>query len=185
MTSTRRIVALSGLSGSGKSTLIDRIQMHMDVTHLSASDLIKEQFGVEEGILKSSEELRKGDIDENQARFINAFNRAARQVVGPIIIDCHTVIDTLSGLRLVPKVTFEAIGVTDFVFLEVPPEELVRRRELDAKRSRPNRSALELARQQRRGIEAASDIANDLKIPMMIIGRAPEDELLGLLKMNE
>ena len=180
MTGQRRIIALAGLSGSGKSTLLRALDGKMPFTHLSASALLRKKTA-RAGKPQDSEALRRGDIDDNQHLLVEAFNETTREIAGDIIFDCHTLIDTPTGLQFIPPAVFRAIGITDIGFLSVDPQELTARREQDAGRPRPSRTAEELAEHQALAIAAARKIADTIGATFTDIGIAPEEKLVLLL----
>lgn len=180
MTKTRRIVALAGLSGSGKTTLIEHVNQRGEFTHLSASELIKEYKRMQ-GSLPTSEQLRTGNVQDNQTQLIKSFESRSVTVDGDIIFDCHTLIDTPSGLQIVPAEVFEAIGVTEMIFLSVEPEALSARRNGDITRQRPQRSPEELQYQQQAAHAAALEISQKLNIPCSEIKHRPQNELASIL----
>lgn len=181
--SGRRIIALAGLSGAGKTTLIRKMSEKAEFLHLSASELIKEGFEGQ-GARRTSEDLRCGDIPDNQMQFVDAFKARAATTVGPIVLDCHTVIDTPAGLQRIPAETFDAIGITHLLFLTADPETLLVRRKRDSSRARPESTAAELAEQQMIAFEVAKGIAETLGIPFTEIGREPERALASFLKAH-
>lgn len=176
----RRIVALTGLSGAGKSTLVRIVGKRVAFTPLSASTLLKER-AARGGDLPNSETLRLGDFDENQQMLIQAFNEQAVAILGDIILDCHTIIDTSTGLQVVPSSVFMAMGITAVAFLSVDPEELAKRRAQDVDRLRPFRTVEELAAHQNVAITAARQIAQAIGATFADIGPAPEIGIHSLL----
>jgi len=180
MKKTRRIVALAGLSGAGKTTLIKHVNQQGGFTHLSASELIKE-YKKMQGSLPTSEQLRTGNLQDNQTQLIKAFEFRSATVDGDIILDCHTLIDTPSGLQFIPAEVFAALGVTEMVFLSVGPEVLVARRNGDTTRQRPQRSTAELHDQQEAARIAALEISQEIDIPFSEIEHQPNNELESIL----
>lgn len=137
--------------------------------HLTASNLIKEQMTIENGQKSSSEDLRTGDLSSNQDYLGRAFQRHAKSNQFHILLDCHTVIDTPAGLQVLPKHTFESLGLTHFLFLYVDPQLISKRRQLDTGRQRPFRDPLELQHHQEIGLKTARDIADSLGLPFEIL----------------
>lgn len=178
----KRIIALAGLSGAGKTTLIRQVVDESKVVHLSTSELIKTQIKVENVVDKTSEALRTGNIANNQDRLITAFTAIAPSITEHIILGCHTIIDTPTGIQEIPIEVFKTIKITDFLFLSVDPMELYQRREKDMLRSRPIRTIEELESQQKIGLELAHQIAEALCILFFDIGAAPEEQLLSILQ---
>lgn len=178
----RKIIALAGLSGAGKTTLIRDLQSKARFLHLSASDLIKEQKLLEEDAKASSEELRTGDISDNQRLFRAAFKRNAATTKAAIIFDCHTIIDTPNKVELVPESTFDRLHITHFCFLQVGSSELVDRRAGDTSRTRPTRSQGQLDEQETEATEHTFRIAKHLDVPFVILTQNnAHSSLLSLL----
>lgn len=178
----RHVLALAGLSGAGKTTLIAAVRDQCAISHFSASDLIKEQINLERNEPKTSEDLRVGDVAGNQDRLSLAFRRTAAEVQGDIILDCHTLIDTPSGLLEISASVFESVGVTDFAFLMVEPRELHHRRTMDSTRSRPSRTLSELEYQQQRALDVTRTIASSLAVPFHVVSAAPVEALITIVK---
>ena len=181
MTESREIIALAGLSGSGKTTLIESVASRYSYIHLSASDLIKKQKE-ESGKTATSEQLRKSDIDDNQLQFVKAFEAQAGKSSDPILLDCHTLIDTPTGVQYVPISTFAAINITRMVFLSVEPGRLLERRLADTSRTRPQRSLIELSKQQESALLMATEISINLNIPFDSVEHEPQNELELILR---
>lgn len=180
----QRISAVVGLSGAGKTTLIRTASEIVDFVHLSASDLIKAQIKRDEGSELGSEILRLGSIPDNQTRFVEAFKAQASGVGKHIVLDCHTMIDTPSGLERVPTGTFRAVMVSEFIFLYVDPAEIFKRRSQDVDRIRPCRRIDELGDQQELALQATYEISNALEIPITVLGEEAETELISVLRRS-
>ncbi|MBK9586464.1 MAG: AAA family ATPase [Alphaproteobacteria bacterium] len=177
----RQILAVAGLSGSGKSTLIKKAKSQFKFQHLSASELIKKFKVKNENIIASSEELRTGNLPQNQIDLVHAFLYEKSRIEGDIIFDCHTLIDTPNGLICISSDVFKVIGVSHFAFLRVDPKALSVRRHMDKGRKRPKRNPDELAEQQKIALEAALDIARDIETPFTELAVSPCEEIEGLL----
>ena len=182
MNTSQRVIALAGLSGAGKTTLLRNVSNLASFLHLSASDLIKEQIKREEGTERNSENLRFGNIPDNQTRLVEAYKRKTRNSNGHIVVDCHTIIDTPDGLQYIPASTFEAIGITDFLFLKINSNEIFKRRSKDISRSRPERSVEELAAQQEIALQSARKISKILNVSFTVLQTSPDSEFLRILK---
>jgi adenylate kinase len=161
-------IAFVGISGVGKSTflskMIDLTQFH----HLQASQLIKEEKARIDGQIESSENLRKGQVLDNQRLLINAFIRKRSALDGVTILDGHTLIDTPSGLIEIPAYVFEEIGINHFIFLRDHPDKICKKRISDISRQRPSQSALSLAEHQSRALELAIEAATQINCPLSI-----------------
>lgn len=165
----RRIIALAGLSGAGKTTILQAVSKETGSVHLSASSLIKEQKLFESGLESSSESLRTGNISDNQFLLSRAFRRQTMTIESHIFLDCHTVIDTPTGLQELSASVFEALGLTDFAFLIVEPGLLAQRRRNDIARNRPERSEEEIRAQQKAALQVGRDVANLIGVPFTVL----------------
>lgn len=176
------VVALVGLSGVGKSTLLRHIAADIEFTHLEASQLIKSELQLQ---MKSrtSEELRKGNIAGNQHLLISGFQRAVGTRPGPFVVDGHVLIDTDTGIVEIASSVFEALGVELFCFVQAAPEQIVEQRLADAQRSRPNRTADEIAAQQDLGLIVCGRIARRLGVPAIIISPQRPELLIAALSV--
>lgn len=177
----RLILAIAGLSGSGKSTLIEKVRLKFDFQKLSASDLIKQHKAKNEKVMASSEELRTGNLPQNQTDLVHAFLHEKSRTESNIIFDCHTLIDAPNGPISVSSDVFKAVGVSHFAFLRVDPKVLALRRRLDTGRTRPKRNPVELAEQQKVAMETAMDIARVIEVPFTELAVSPDEEIERLL----
>ena len=164
---SQRIIAVAGVSGVGKSTFIKNISIELEVQHLQASFLIKE--AARERDLKGLEQdaLRDLDIDENQALLIHGFNKH-KDKSAVVVLDCHTVIDTLNGLVAISPVVFKEIGVSHMIILTDDPAVILSRREKDQGRSRPKRNEFEIESYQYNSILQGYKISQEIEIPLTI-----------------
>lgn len=167
--SKANVIALVGLSGVGKSSVLANLAGQVRFLHLRASDLIKSEKAIGSVSAPSSDELRLGTVLDNQNLPIRAFQRTTFGVDVPIVLDGHILVDSEHEIIEIPVSVFRAIGATHIVFLQDTPEEIVRRRRLDANRFRPVRSADELLDQQSRAIVLAARSACGMNIPISII----------------
>lgn len=178
----RRVIALTGLSGAGKTTLVRAVSRELSISHFSASDLIKDQIATKTRAVQTSEDLRGGPITSNQHHLVAGFLSSTRDITGDIVLDCHTLVDSPQGIQEISVDVFMSLGIDLMLFLNVEPGELERRRRLDVGRSRPPRSAAELASQQSRARSLAFDIAGEMGIPFLELSHAPEQSLRDALR---
>lgn len=181
MRTQRQVIALAGLSGAGKSTLIAETRNADAYVDYCASDLIKSHLQSSGGYA-SSEALRKGDITDNQKVLIDAFANATAEEHRHILLDCHTLIDTPNGIQFLGPETFAACGVTQFLFLWVDANEIIRRRSGDSGRNRPTRTAEQISAQQVLAKQVASDVAVALEISFTQLNDSPLDHLRRILE---
>ncbi len=163
------IIALVGISGVGKSTLLEACFESSKFQHLQASQLIKTEREQLTSAAIDPDELRSGDITENQKLLIAGFHRSKDPTAPAVILDGHTVIDTPTGLVEIEPDVFRDIGVTGFIFLSASPAELHKRRSNDTSRNRPQREAGQLRDHQERAILSAFRAALHLQVPLSVI----------------
>jgi adenylate kinase len=164
-----KAVAVVGLSGVGKSSLIQRAAMDIDLLHLQASALIKQEQGYRAGSVCSSEELRLGPVLDNQALMIAAFSRLTHGVHSLVVFDGHTIIDGPAGPISIPADVFRALGCLSMIFLWEEPELIVQRRKADHRRDRPALTANLLRQHQELAEHVGREICGELDIPLKLI----------------
>jgi adenylate kinase len=164
----RQVVAFTGLSGVGKSTLIKTLAASVPLEHLQASALIKEGRQAVGDAVITQDQLRLFDIDENQNLLIRGFRLKARAIMGLIILDGHTVIESDDGLTRIDARVFGAIGIDSMIFLADDPEAIAQRRLNDPARKRPVPRVDKLRLIQEVAREHASAICRTLDIPLHI-----------------
>jgi len=181
------VIAVCGLSGVGKSTLIRSVSSRADFLHWTASDLIKAQLNKKAGVENSSEQLRKGDVKSNQTILVDGFKDQAQHHGAVIILDCHTLIDTPTGIEYISSTVFEDIGVSKFLFLWDEPREIKKRREHDVDRVRPICSAEELSDHQSLSLSFTVKIATLLQVPLTLVSDVESGavEILSSIKFGE
>lgn len=175
------VVALVGLSGVGKSTLLRQIGDRLDFVHLEASRLIKDELKLQKRAF-TSEELRRGNITQNQDLLVSGFYRAVEGQEGPFIVDGHVLIDTDSGLEEIPSAVFKRLGVELFCLVQAAPEQIVAQRLTDVTRSRPQRGIAEIAAQQDQSVVVCARIARSLNVPAIMITSETPGLLLQALR---
>jgi adenylate kinase len=178
---TESVIALVGISGVGKSTLLRAAAETVQFQHLQASALIKAAKENQTAEAVVTDELRTADITDNQALLVQGFRDARDPSKNLIVLDGHTVIDTPNGLITIEPEVFEALGVTQFIFIADDPEAIHTRRVNDSSRNRPNRSARELALHQEHALLAAFNAALSLAVPLHLYTPRKLDCLFGIL----
>lgn len=163
------IVAFLGVSGVGKTKFLKDVQTQTPFRHLQASELIKAERKRSEAFEISSEQLRTGDIPNNQELLLRAFLREPLGVDDLVVLDGHGVIDTPAGLVEIPSSVFHRIGVAGIAFLRASGEEILRRRNADSGRSRPDRSIDQIEDYQDRAVQHAARVAHEMRIPFLVL----------------
>jgi adenylate kinase len=69
----QRIVAVTGVSGVGKTTCLNFVAKRIGFQHLQASALIQSARASQSVLPVSHDDLRKQDIDQNQALLLSGF----------------------------------------------------------------------------------------------------------------
>lgn len=180
------VASLVGISGVGKSALLKMLGERVEFTHLQASEIIKGEKRRLENVEVSSEELRLGRIDDNQALLVSGFSKLTRGISGLIVLDAHMLIDTSAGLVEIPPSVFDQCNVSRFVVLKEEPKIIAERRAKDANRKRPVISKSELTDHQNLTIQTALRAGKTLGVPVDVIASGNVAELerivLSLLK---
>jgi adenylate kinase len=164
-----KVIAVFGISGVGKSRLIsDFARERQGVLHVTASALIREETQV-----SSSDDLRRNSADkvhENQSLLVNAFKRLLTKQSGQtIIFDGHTVIDSETGLVIVPASIVASLGPSTLIFIEAPVESIYYQRIKDDTRKRPLRSTAQLSELQTKAKQIFFEYAQMLCLPYHVI----------------
>lgn len=162
-------IAFVGISGVGKSTFLKTALGTTPFLHLEASKLIKEELALVQREVQKSEDLRTGAVLDNQELLVRAFHRNASGHEGLVVLDGHTVVDTVTGLQRIPASVFAEMNVRLILFLQDEPEVIRSRRAADTTRVRPERSAQEIKTHQQEAILAAADISLEIGIPLRFV----------------
>lgn len=164
-----KVVAVVGLSGVGKTSLITRIASELPLKHIQASTIIKQEQAMRQTEALTSEQLRLGDVLQNQFLLIDGFHRAIGGTDKLIVLDGHVLIDGRDGVVEVPTDVFRRIGCQQFLIIEDEANRIYERRRSDSSRSRPVRSLAELCDQQRHSTQWAKQIASELCIRCSVL----------------
>lgn len=161
-------IALLGVSGAGKSRLASRIvSARPDFLKLSAGKLLREALHTTGKALRTAP---SSDVLRNQERLVQVL-RATRsgRVERPVLLEAHAFIDNDHELVDVPVAVMRAMDVSGLLVLVVPPETIRGRRAADADRRRPDRTAVELARQQDHMLALARGYSRELPARMLVL----------------
>lgn len=176
------VVALIGISGVGKSTLLRAVSSRVQFQHLQASALIKEAREALSTDPVAADDLRRADINDNQALLVQGFKNARSPDALLIVLDGHTVIDTPNGLVHIEPEVFMRLGVTQFIFLADDPQAINLRRHHDQGRNRPPRSPEELDKHQTHALLNAFTAARHLNVPLMVFTLPQADAVCDALQ---
>ncbi|MGN6207959.1 ATP-binding protein [Asticcacaulis sp.] len=179
------VIALIGLSGVGKSTVLANLATEVDFLHLQASQLLKDGFARQKLAPPSSEELRLGEVVNNQRLLIDSFHAATGTTAKLVILDGHLLIDGKSGITEIPATVFADIGVSKLIFLYAQPEAIAERRNKDVERLRPTHSISEIASHQAHEIRLASEAAVQLGIPLLICSNQDRAQMVAFLSISK
>lgn len=170
-----------GISGVGKTRLLEKVSAVLPVKVLSASTLIRESIAEAEGQLTPQDHLRARSIYDNQVSLLEAFKRNVKPSDNLVILDAHVVIDTPDGLVRIGTDVFRAINPDFVVFVKGEPRRILRNRQRDASRMRPERSISSLTRQQEFAIVVAREVATELSIPIHFVMSGDDVALTRIL----
>ena len=165
----QKTVFVAGVSGVGKTTFVRSLSGIVDFQHLTASEIIKDQkryFGAQ---AVSSEELRNADIGDNQRMLIDGFHRLKSPSKKLIIIDGHTIIESPAGLVEIEVPVFMGLGVDQFIFLMEQPQEIMKRRQQDLRRTRPAIEVSKIEELQKKSREVTEKISKKLGVPTSVV----------------
>jgi adenylate kinase len=159
-----KVVTVFGISGVGKSWMISRYAAIANVSHIQASQLMRDARAALVGLPMTSEDLRRGPVLDNQSLLTEAFAEVLATEARPIIFDGHCLIDIGEKPIEIPVDVIHELQPSGIVLVCAPPEEIVRRRESDTLRERPVRTADALAAQQDRCVSICANYAEQLGI---------------------
>jgi len=170
-----KIVFLGGIHGVGKNTLCSSIKESLEVTHLSASEILK--WGEISPDMKNK---KVKNVDETQNRLIAGL----REVIEPsknYVIDGHFCLLMTDGeISTVPFETFRAINPCAVVVLTEKPSLVLKRL---VTRDNKDYSIEQLKLFQQKEIEWAKEVAAKLTVPYIELNGS-EIELFNLFWQN-
>lgn len=178
---TQVVAVVTGLSGVGKSWLLKKAQKREPMQVLSAGSIISEQLKASRSSGIAYDSLREHDIDENQRALGRGFSQHLDPKFRLVILDAHVVIDTPNGLEHIKTDVFSDIGVSQVIFLEEDPSQIVQNRSQDTSRKRPLRDQSSIKTQQEIAKKRTQMIALELGVPWHILQAGDVDGLLDVL----
>jgi len=164
----QRIVAVTGVSGVGKTTCLKFVAKRIGFQHLQASALIQSARASQSALPVSHDDLRKQDIDQNQTLLLSGFAQQASSIARIIVIDGHTIIEVGETVQPIGPAIFGALRISRMVFLWDDPSLIAQRRQIDIRRSRPNKLPAEIHGLQAAAAEQAQVICEALEVPLTI-----------------
>ena len=166
-----KVIAVFGLSGVGKSTTLERVVAESEglATVVNAGVLIRRQMLNDE----SGETLRllpAEDIQHNQEILVEELARERSTINAQVLLlDGHCVIDNGDRLVPIPVEIIERLNLAALVFVQDEAGKIRARRLTDEKRTRPDLSPTELAKQQEQALEICASYASELGLPLTIV----------------
>ncbi len=174
-------VAIIGVSGVGKSTLVKSLENKLPFLHLEASQLLKAEFARRSIGVPTSEDLRKGEVIDNQPLLVQSFRHATHDYDGIVFFDGHALIDGQEGIVEIPEAIFRELNIRKFVFIQAPPEDIAARRMSDAGRIRPRRDVSMLAEQQWRSLRLIAGYSMSMNVPLLVIDPRDHSSLIAFV----
>ncbi|KTW00509.1 ATP-binding protein [Sphingomonas sanguinis] len=173
------VVGLFGISGVGKTRFASAlVELNPEVLHLQASALLRRASGLGNEALRTA---NRNQLVANQSALALATEQArSGQRERPVLIDAHSVIDNDIELVDVPFDAIQPLNIETYIFLRASPSSIIQRRSAST-RSRPLRSAEELAKHQSRALAVCREYADSSGRPLVIInvpdGAVPPEAL--------
>jgi adenylate kinase len=156
-----------GISGVGKTSLIQSTTVRFPVAlRWRASEIIGETRGTTDP--ERLRALRPKDLQRSQELLIQGFR--ARRGLFPdklVILDAHSVIDTDDGFFEVPVDVVSRLRPAGIIHVASRVDQIEARRTTDPARTRPKRSAIQLAEYQKRSKLACERYRDALGIPLI------------------
>ena len=175
-----KTVAICGISGVGKSYFANTVSDAVGVKSTSASSLLQSGRALEAEANVPHDALRSLPLDKNQFHVESGYINLRTTYSGLLLLDCHVVIDTATGLEKVPPHVFSVLDLSAFVFLKADPEIIFARRSGDIGRQRPDRTVAQLSEAQEMAQEVARAVAFDLAVPFYVIDVSSGADELGV-----
>jgi adenylate kinase len=117
-----RVLFFGGIHGVGKSTFCQKLQKDINITTISASELIKEE---RKSLFATNKDKRVKDIDNNQKILLDALKR--KSFDGDFILDGHfCLLNKDREVEKIPLDVFREINPRELFLLEADPEDIKR-----------------------------------------------------------
>lgn len=166
---SQRVYALTGISGVGKTTFLSAVKKFIEFQHLTGGSLIAK---AREASIEDRDDLRKLDVDENQMLLLSGFRISRDPNAECVIFDGHVVIDTGNAIESIQTEVFRQLDIHAMVHLEAEAMDIVRNRQFDRSRSRPEHSQDVLSQHQQMSRARAREVAEALGIEFLIVRHA-------------
>jgi adenylate kinase len=156
------VIFLAGVHGVGKGFLGTPVANSMGITHLTASQLIRE----EKGQANWGNDKKTSDLDDNQLALIRAV--AHRRLTHPgILLDGHFVLRNAQGV-LTPLATtvFKELHLTGVILLTEGAKIIASRLAVRDKGTPDVQAISELAEAE---LAHAQVVCNELELPLAVI----------------
>lgn len=171
-----KTIAVFGISGVGKSRLCSSYATATGSVHAQASELLKSAKQAISGRSVSSEDLRQGNILDNQSLLVLSFKELSSVERENIVFDGHTVVDGGTALVEIPFEVIASIDPAGVIFIWDEPAKIVERRLADTKRQRQSRTAVELNEHQTKAESLAQAYAERLSIRFARVRSGDDDQ---------
>nr|WP_246670917.1 AAA family ATPase [Aminobacter sp. MDW-2] len=170
-----RVALVVGVSGVGKSYVIGRFAANVSFVHVQASYLLRQAKAELVARPVDREELRTGQVLDNQALLVEAFGKLRAVESRPIIFDAHNIVDTDDGYAEIPLEVFRTIDPYVVIAISDDPEGILARRNRDTGRARPDRTASQIAEYQSLVISLAERHARELGVPYHLVSSGDDE----------
>lgn len=166
MPQDKNIIFIGGVHGVGKTTFCTELIKYSGLTHLTASQLIKDK---KSNNVAFNKQVR--DVNENQNLLVDALSERDEKF---ILLDGHfSLLNATGAPVIIPVETFEAIQPRCLILLQDAPDAISQRM---ISRDGSVRDVSEIERHQNLEKEHARTIADKLNISLLI--GYPDDTFL-------
>lgn len=169
------VIFLAGVHGVGKGFLGAPVASSLEITHLTASQLIRD----EKGQATWGTDKKTSDLDDNQLALIRAIDR--RRLSNPhILLDGHFVLRNAQGaLTPLAPTVFRQLHLRGVILLTEESDVITSRLALRDKGTPDFHAISELAEAE---LDHAQLVCNNLDIPLRIIHEPTAASLLNVVK---
>lgn len=178
---SQKIIAFVGISGVGKTTFLKKVAKTLKFQHLTAGSLIAGTRAISSG---SRDDLRLSNLDENQRLLVQGFDDARDPTAHIVVMDGHVVIHSAEGLVPIDSRVFSCLGVNLIAHLEADPAQIHSNRAMDSSRQRPQLSVHDLHYHQKRSLDEARRVADDLGIELKTLRQDDVDAFVLFLSLQ-